>query len=402
MAARRLTTEFARRVPFAESGQDTYSDSELRGFYLRVNCASKTWIAQRSLGGRQRRVTLGRFPDLNAAEAREAARKALADLGQGRDPAEERRRVRALGITLRQALELHLAAKPHAERTEADYWDVLERYVEDWLDRPLRELGEDRAGVRARHERVSGKRGRTVADYAFRIVRAAYNRALREHPNLPPNPCANVDFRAPRRRVVKPSPDELVKWGRAVVGIQNPVRRDLHLFMLLTGMRRTAACEVQAKHVKVDDGVLHVPRPKGGAARAFDLPLSAPLLDLVRHRLEENRKVKRGTPWLFPSTTSKSGRLVEVKERALGKLHGHALRHLYSSLALEAGVPIAELKFLLNHRVADVTFTYLQPGLAHLRQHQERASARILEAVGLHWEEGWWPPIATHSANATR
>jgi hypothetical protein len=38
-------------------------------------------------------------------------------------------------------------------------------------------------------------------------------------------------------------------------------------------------------------------------------------------------------------------------------------------IALEAGVPIAELKFLLNHAVSSggVTMGYLHPSLHHLR-----------------------------------
>jgi integrase len=137
-----------------------------------------------------------------------------------------------------------------------------------------------------------------------------------------------------------------------------------------------------------------VPNPKGGAKRAFDLPLSRPLLDLLRHRIRENRKITRANTWVFPSPSSKTGRVAEVKEPLLGGLIGHALRHAYSSLALEAGVPVAELKFLLNHKVADVTFGYLNPRIAHLRECQEKASARILEAVGLQWVQGGWPPKA--------
>ena len=299
----------------------------------------------------------------------------------------------ARGITLREALELHLRAKPHAERTETDYRDVTARYLADWLDRPLREIGEDRRGVRERHERVSANHGASVADRAVRVLRACYNRALREFPELPTNPCANVDYHGTRRRQVDLSAKRLRDWGASVLGLPSPVRRDFHLFTLLTGMRRTAASEAKVEHVDLSTGVLHVPLPKGGADRAFDLPLSGPLRDLIRNRIAENPAIVRDSPWLFPSPTSKTGRVAESKERALCGLHGHALRHAYASLALEAGVPMAELKLLLNHAVADVTFGYLRPGVSHLRACQERASARALEAVGLVCSEGEWPPV---------
>jgi integrase len=208
---------------------------------------------------------------------------------------------------------------------------------------------------------------------------------MREHPDLPPNPCANVDFHGTRRRRVEASASRLREWGRAVLTL-SPVMRDLQLFMLLTGMRRTASVEARIEHF--DDGrrCLWVPNPKGGESRAFDLPLSGALFELVRRRIEENRIIDPASPWLFPSVSA-NGHIAEVRVDALGGLVGHALRHLYATLALEAGVPIAELKFLLNHAVSSsgVTMGYLHPSLEHLRGCQEKVTTRILSAIGVYF-----------------
>ena len=160
--------------------------------------------------------------------------------------------------------------------------------------------------------------------------------------------------------------------------------RDLQLFMLLTGMRRTASVEARIEDFDGERGCLRVPSPKGGESRAFDLPLSGALFDLIHRRIEENRIIDADLPWLFPSNSA-SGHVAEVRVDTLGSLVGHALRHLYATLALEAGVPIAELKFLLNHAVSSggVTMGYLHPSLDHLRGWQERATTRILSVIGL-------------------
>ena len=192
--------------------------------------------------------------------------------------------------------------------------------------------------------------------------------------------------------------ERLRAWGKAVLSL-HPVRRDLHLFMILTGMRRTSACEARASELDLGARRLHVPKPKGGAARAFDLPLSGPLADLLGHRLAENPKLHRKSPWLFPAD-SKSGHVAEVAQHELDGLTGHALRHTYATLALQAGVPIAELKFLLNHAAGNVTMGYLNPTLDHLRGYQEKASAYVLEALGLEWTEGQWPPRLKQSEPA--
>jgi integrase len=253
--------------------------------------------------------------------------------------------------------------------------------------------------VRERHVRITEKHGAPTADTVFRIFRAIYNRGLREHPDLPANPSANVDYHGLKRRKVDIEAERLKAWGKAVLEL-HPVRRDLHLFMILTGMRRTSACEARATDLDLAAGSLHVPKPKGGATRAFDLPLSGPLADLLGHRLAENPNLHRKSAWLFPAE-SKSGHIAEVAQHELDGLTGHALRHTYATLALQSGVPIAELKFLLNHAAGNVTMGYLNSTQDHLRACQDKASAYVLDALGLEWTKGEWPPrLATMQEEA--
>ncbi|WP_373043977.1 tyrosine-type recombinase/integrase [Vulgatibacter sp.] len=376
------------RAPVPPQGKQLmYADPELRGFYFIRTPTKRCFYVQSQVNGRQVRAKIGEAPALDAKEARALAAKTLVSMRSGTNPNVERRQARARGTTLREALDLHLKARALSARTAEAYRYSIEHYLPDWLDRTLAELGQDRRGVRERHVRLTAECGRTTADNTMRVFRSVYNRALREYPELPANPTANVDFHGMRRRKVDADGGLLIEWGRAVLALENDVRRDLHLFMILTGMRRTAACEARVADLR--QGALHVPRPKGGAARAFDLPLSRALQELLDRRAKVSRAL--GSPWLFPAD-SESGHVEEVKERGLRRLTGHALRHAYATLALEAGVPLAELRFLLNHSGGPVTFGYLHPSLEHLRGHQETATARILDALGLDWQEGSWPP----------
>lgn len=396
----KITQSLVERAPKPEPGKSAlYADTEMRGFYLIVTPTKRSFYVQSLVNGRQVRTKLGDHPAMDAKQARDAARQTLVGMRGGTNPNEERRRARARGITLREALDLHLAAKPLSPRTKDDYRYNCEQYLSDWLDRPLAELGADRSGVRDRHRRITERHGAPSADNAFRIFRAVYNRGLREHPDLPSNPCGNVDYHGLRRRKVDAPTDRLKAWGKAVLGL-HPVRRDLHLFMVLTGMRRTSACEARASDLDLASGRLHVPKPKGGSTRAFDLPLSGPLADLLGHRVEENPRLHRKTPWLFPAE-SKSGHVAEVAQHELDGLTGHALRHTFATLAVQAGVPLLELKYLLNHAASNVTMGYIHVGPEHLRKHQEAASRYILEQLGLEWTEGEWPPrLASKHAEA--
>lgn len=120
-------------------------------------------------------------------------------------------------------------------------------------------------------------------------------------------------------------------------------------------------------------------------------PCLPPLRTCAATDWPKNPLLHRKAPWLFPADSA-SGHVTEVAQHELGGLTGHALRHTYATLVLQAGVPIAELKFLLNHAAGNVTMGYLNPSLEHLRQHQDRASAYVLAALGLVHEPGQWPP----------
>jgi integrase len=388
----KITQSLVERAPTPEQGKSAlYSDTEMRGFYLIVTSSKRSFYVQSLVNGKQVRTKLGDHPSMDAKQARDAARRMLVGMRSGMNPNEERRKARARGITLRDALALHLSARQLAPRTREDYEYNLEQYLGDWLDKPLAEIGADRAAVRERHVRITERHGATVADGTFRVLRAVYNRGLREHPDLPPNPTANVDFHGAKRRTVDANSERLKAWGATVLDL-HPVRRDLHLFMMLTGMRRTAACEARIEHLDVEGKRLHVPKPKGGAARAFDLPLSPPLIDLLSHRVAESPRLHRKGGWLFPAE-SKSGHVAEVHQHELDGLTGHALRHTFATLAVQAGVPLLELKYLLNHAASNVTMGYIHVGVDHLLKYQQMASAYVLDALGLAWTQGCWPPV---------
>lgn len=393
----KITQALVERVAPAENGKTTlYADLELRGFYLIISKTKKGFYVQSLVNGKQVRVKLGDHPSLTAKAARELAMQKLVSMRSGANPNEEKRKARVKGMTLRQAMEMHLAAKKLSARTDEGYRYLMSQYLSDWLDKPLMDIGANRASVRERHKSITTKNGAPVADGTFRVFRALYNRGLREHPDLPPNPATNIDFHGLKRRKVEASANQLKEWGRAVLQL-NPVRRDLHLFLLLSGMRKTAACESRLEHIH--DGFIHIPNPKGGAERAFDLPLSGPLKALLAHRAVHSPRMHRKQPWVFASD-SKSGHVSEVKQPELNGLAGHALRHLYASLAVQAGVPLLELKYLLNHAANNVTMGYINIGVEHLRPYQEKASSYILAALGLEWTEGTWPPTAMDAQSA--
>ena len=95
MPAKTLTDVAIRKLkPTAGRQVDVY-DSNVRGLALRVSpSGTKTFVIWYRIGGKARRLTLGRFPLLQLADARQRAKAALIEVADGKDPAAERQRAR--------------------------------------------------------------------------------------------------------------------------------------------------------------------------------------------------------------------------------------------------------------------------------------------------------------------
>ena len=280
----KLTERFIDNITPPQAGKRLYLDTERRGFALTVTAGGKTKrpafsyiVIRRVPGHGQVRFKFGNVGEQTVAEARRKAEALLARMALGENPADDRRAARAekaRGITLREAATLKLGTlrtRGRSPRTAEVYERPLELYFPDWMDRPLAEI--TRTEVRARHQRLAaeiargkylgtgtrahGRRrspesGRATANGMFRAFRAIWNRAAREHPELPANPTVNVDW-FPIKTQRRAIPTEgLADWYTAAMKIDNAVRRDYLLFALFSGMRRQSAAEMRWADVDLE------------------------------------------------------------------------------------------------------------------------------------------------------
>jgi hypothetical protein len=119
-------------------------DADLRGFGFRIRAGAggrvlRSWVAQYKRGGRNRRILVGAADLITADQARGAARKLLARVALGEDPAADRgdRRGRD-AITLRSTIPDYLAAA--AARLRARTLYEIKRYLTGQTFRPLHGL----------------------------------------------------------------------------------------------------------------------------------------------------------------------------------------------------------------------------------------------------------------------
>ena len=92
MVKRSLTDAAVKRLKPPESGQSDVFDQGFPGFALRLSHGGrKSWTFHYRIGGRLKRITLGTYPALSLAEAREEWRKARTQAQSGKDPATARK-----------------------------------------------------------------------------------------------------------------------------------------------------------------------------------------------------------------------------------------------------------------------------------------------------------------------
>jgi len=128
--------------------------------------------------------------------------------------------------------------------------------------------------------------------------------------------------------------------------------------------------------------LLHVPKPKGGESRAFDLPLSDFLMEILKRRRAEHEKLCAGNeqmaPWCWPAASA-SGHISEPREDELG--YGiHDLRRTYVTAATHwCKLPIYDVKLLCNHALPgdDVTANYVSASVEHLRAPQQAVTDKL-------------------------
>lgn len=304
----------------------------------------------------------------------------------------------ALGPTLAVATQMHVTAmeaKRCAPRSIETLREEVARHLADWCERPLASISRNECALR--HEQLTRESGPYLANRVMQQFRAIYNTAARRFEELPAvGPAIAVTFNRLRRRR-EPIPwAELPAWRAKIDALRNPVRRDLQLFLLYTGLRSLDARTVRIEHIDFDAATLHRPKPKGGEDRAFTIPVAGVVLELMHRRRVTNRELFGAgeLPWLFPAR-NRAGRtthVVEPKEQRLaaGKKvrwlpSPHRLRDTFASAAHESGVHPLDLKVLMNHALPaadDVTQGYIRPSLEHLRGAVEAVAEFLTARMG--------------------
>src|SRR4051794_29183054 len=112
--AERLTDKVVRDLEAPASGNRITYDEDVKGFGMRVTSSgAKSFILNYRASGRERRITIGSFPDWSVSKARDQAKELKRRVDTGEDPMAER----------------------HGERTAPTIADLTERFTTEHLNK---------------------------------------------------------------------------------------------------------------------------------------------------------------------------------------------------------------------------------------------------------------------------
>jgi hypothetical protein len=219
-----------------------YWDDSLAGFGVRVTpTGEKTFCIMYRIGGKQRRMTLGAYPVLTLADARDRAKDSLELVRRGIDPAEEKKRReeaevqrRVEGFTFEALAKRFLDEYAKKLRSEYEVKRSFNRYLTPEFGKTkAREL--KRAAIRDYLDNMARTRP-IMANRCLAYVRRMYNWALSKD-LVELNPCAGIQrpgAEQQRDRVL--SEDEIKAIWKAL-DKEKPIMAAMFRLRLLTAQR---------------------------------------------------------------------------------------------------------------------------------------------------------------------
>jgi integrase len=393
--AGKLTDQLVRKLPAPATGNRiTYDrgNEAVRGFGVRVTASgARSFVLNYVIGGRERRLTIGAYPQWSAAAAREAAKRLKREVDIGRDPLGERvahREAPTVNELCDRYLEEHAAKK----RGGAEDRRMIERTV-----RP--ELGARKAAeitytdIDRLHRKLTktSARKKTGAPYAanrlLALLSKMFSLSIRWGMRSD-NPARGVERNNEERRYRYLSGDELRRLTDALATHSSQSAANAIRLLLLTGARRREVLSATWDQFDLEAGIWTKPSSHTKQKREHRIPLSSPARQLLaemgeaatRHAHWQTREAPR---YLFPARSG-DGSMADLKSSwaaicRTADLQGmrlHDLRHSFASVLASAGLSLPVIGALLGHSQPGTTARY-----AHLFDDPLRAATERVGAI---------------------
>jgi integrase len=393
--ASKLTDRIVKGLRAPASGNRITYDGDdkscVKGFGVRVTAAgSRAFVLNyRTRVGRERRYTIGQFPDWNTNAAREEAKALKQRIDRGEDPMadiEAGRDAKTVADLCRRFLEEHSERK-NRPGTTAFYRAMLD----NWVLPKMKHLkvGEvTYSDVDGLHAAVTKNGGPYAANRVLAALSKMFSLAVKWKWRTD-SPVKGVERNQEVKRNRYLSGDELTALLAALNACEDTQAANIIRLLLLTGARRGEALTATWDQFDLAAGVWIKPASNTKQKLEHRVPLSAPARLLLLEILADEtiKAAAKGTElarWVFPSRVN-GGRRDAIQRRwikicaAAGfktPVRVHDLRHTYASILASAGQSLPIIGQLLGHTQPATTARY-----AHLFDDPLRAATERVGAI---------------------
>ena len=272
MPVRRLTdvTLTKLRAPEKTGASIDYFDAGQAALALRVGRQSRSWTVFARLNGRLRRVTLGHYPTMGLAEARQKATELVAAFREGHDPTLERKQ-----NTVEAVVADWLADDQAKNRTVLGVTRLMAKDVLPTLGpRPIASV--TRRDLKALVRVVAARGAPIQARRLHAYLRRLFTWAVAEE-IVTENPALGIS--PPGEEIVRDrtlSNAELRDvWraaGEPALGPFGPIVK----LLILTGARQSEIAEARWSEVDLDRAEIRISGSRMKGKKAHVIPLSPP------------------------------------------------------------------------------------------------------------------------------
>ncbi len=362
-----------------------YWDKSLPAFGVRITPnGEKTFCIMYRIGGKQRRHTLGVYPKLSLAKARDMARAAFELVRKGRDPVQEKKAEEAKALKertearmfsqlARQYLEEY--AKPNKRSWREDERIIDKRLNPEFGSINVRDIS--RSHVRS-FLRILAVKAPVAANRTHACLRKLLNWAMnKELIDLEANPAAGMSRpggkERPKERVLA---DQEIKAFWNALETEDAFIRGVLQLILLTGQRPGEVMGARWSEVDLREALWTIPgsRTKNGLSNIVPLSPQAvrvfekqdEVLQAQTERREERRQKTPESIYVFPNRViarRSAGPVTYlrnviprvVQELKLDPFSAHDLRRTCATRLGQMRVPGHVIARILNHKQTDVT-----------------------------------------------
>jgi integrase len=409
MAILKITAEAVSDVMKSAKPNRTtfYFDADLKGFgFYRTPGNVATFFAEYRpvAGGAKKRLKLGSVGTLKANEARDAARKTIANASLGKDLAKERSDERA-SVTVKQLVADYIAGKEMKESTRDFYNITLKKHIEPQMG-TTKAVALTRIDVQRAHSAMS-KKARYSANRAMALLSASYVwGAKRGYVAEGMNPAAKIDRNKEEARERFLIAEEMARLGDAMreaetIGIPHKTSESKHApkeknrtiygphvtgairLLMLTGCRLREILNLRWTEYDEKRGLLLLPDSKTGR-KTVVLPAAA---QAVLDALPRVGKFviaghSAATEHEAPRSDLKKPWAAIAGRAGLGDVHLHDLRHTFASVGAGDGMSLQIIGKMLGHADAATTQRYAHLHVDPVRAAADAIAGKIAEAIG--------------------